>query len=288
MKKKIFTLNNIKEFLLLNLGVTLVAAGVYFFKIPNNFTTGGVTAISILVSGFIPQISAGTLIALLNLLFLLLGFIFINKTFGFKTIYGSLLFSGIIKVFEWFIPLEAPLTDQKLLELVFAVMLPAIGTAILFNINASTGGTDIAAMILRKYFAIDIGKALLINDFIIAFASGLVFGLETCMFSVLGLCIKSMLVDWVIESLNRKKSMLIVTTHYEEIRDFITKKLNRSATVWDVKGAYTEKEEKMLLTALSRYQAKQLQAYIHSVDSAAFTVVSNTSEIYGKGFMLIK
>lgn len=289
MKKIKITKQMIREFILLNIGVIIVAAGVYFFKLPNNFTTGGVTAISIVLSELIPiNITAGTYISILNMLFLILGFIFVNKEFGAKTIYGSFLFSAVIKLFEYVIPLDGPLTEQKLLELVFAMLIPAMGTAVLFNIEGSTGGTDILAMILRKYLAVDIGKGLLISDFVIALLAGFIFGLETCLFSLLGLFLKSIMVDWVIESINSKKSMIVVTKHYDIVREYITKDLNRGATVWDVHGAYTNDEEKMILTALTRYQAKKLQLFLKRSDPSAFTVVTNTSEIYGKGFMSIK
>jgi len=288
MKKIKITKHDIYEFMLLNIGVIVVAAGVYFFKLPNNFTTGGVTAIAIVLSSLIPGITAGTFISALNILFLFLGFIFVNKSFGAKTIYGSFLFSGIIKVFEYVIPLDGPLTEQKLLELVFAMLIPAIGTAILFNVDGSTGGTDILAMILRKYLAVDIGKGLLISDFIIALGAGFIFGLETCLFSLLGLFLKSLMVDWVMESMHSKKSMIVVTKQYDLVRKYITETLRRGATVWDVHGAYTNDAEKMILTALTPYQAKKLQVFLKRTDPHAFTVVTNTSEIYGKGFMSVK
>ena len=288
MKKIKITPKMLYEFLILNIGVIVVAAGVYFFKLPNNFTTGGVTAIAIILSKLIPGITAGSFISVLNIVFLILGFIFVNKSFGAKTIYGSLLFSGIIKVLEYVFPLDAPLTEQKLLELVFAMLIPAIGTAILFNVDGSTGGTDILAMILRKYLGVDVGKGLLISDFIIALGAGFIFGMETCLFSLLGLFLKSLMVDWVIESMHSKKSMIVVTKQYESVRHYITMELKRGATVWDVHGAYTNDEEKMILTALTPYQAKKLQVFLKDTDPHAFTVVTNTSEIYGKGFMSVK
>lgn len=288
LKKIKITKKNILDFLVLNLGIILVAVGVYFFKLPNNFTTGGVTALSMVLAGIIPGISAATFISILNIVFLILGFIFVNKSFGFRTIYGSIVFSLLIQLLEVLIPMDKPITDQKMLELVFAVLLPALGTALLYRLNASTGGTDILAMIIGKYFAVNVGNGLLISDIIIAFVAGLVFGWETCMYSVLGLFLKSIMIDWVIESLNKKKSMIIVTVHYELVRDYIVNVLKRSASVWDVHGAYTNKDEKMILTALSRFQARKLQLYLKENDPDAFTVVTNTSEIYGKGFLSIK
>ena len=138
------------EFLLMSLGTGLVSVGVYFFKFPNNFSMGGVSGMAVLLGKLIPQLSPSTFNSIINLLFLLLGFLLLDKGFGFRTVYCSILYAGLVQVFEILWPLSAPLTDQLMLELLFAVILPAIGSAILFNIGASSGGTDIAAMILKK------------------------------------------------------------------------------------------------------------------------------------------
>ena len=158
----------VREFLLLTLGTALVAIGVYFFKFPNNFSTGGVTGIAVIISAFVPGVSTSTFASVLNLLFLVLGFVVLNSGFGLRTTYCSLLFSGLLSLLDRFCPLEAPLTDQPILELFFAVILPSLGSAILFNIGGSTGGTDILAMILKKFSSLDIGRALLCCDVLIA------------------------------------------------------------------------------------------------------------------------
>ena len=150
-----------KDFFLLTFGTLLVAVGVYFFKFPNDFSTGGVSGLSILLGRVLPMVSPSFLVAVINVLFLLVGFFFISSDFGARTIYCTLLFSLSIQGMEWIFPLSAPITDQRLLELIFSVCLPAIGTAILFHQNASTGGTDIAAMLLRKFTSLDIGKSMI-------------------------------------------------------------------------------------------------------------------------------
>ena len=157
----------IRDFLLLTGGTILVAIGLYYFKMPNHFSTGGVSGISIILGALIPGLSTGTINFIINMLLLLLGFLVFGKGFGAKTAYSSILMSGIVWVLERVQPMNAPFTDEPLLELFFAVGLPAVGSAILFNINASTGGTDIIAMIVKKYSSIDIGKALFISDCVI-------------------------------------------------------------------------------------------------------------------------
>lgn len=275
----------LREFLPLTLGTALVAFGVYFFKFPNNFSTGGVTGIAVLLSAVFPSISSSTFASVINILFLILGFAVLNRGFGVRTVYCSLLFSALLSGLEWLCPMSAPLTDQKMLELFFAVIFPALGSAILFNMQGSTGGTDILAMILRKFTSLDIGRALLCVDVLIAGSTLFLINIETGLFSLLGLILKSVLVDTVIESLNRKKSFILVTSCPDEVCNFITHTLHRSATFWKAEGAYTHQEKWVVLAALSRAQAVALRRYLKVLDPHAFMLITNSSEIFGKGFL---
>ena len=273
-----------KDFLLLNAGTLIVAFGVYFFKIPNNFSTGGVTGIAIVISKFLPWISTGSLVFLFNMLLLGVGFVFLSRKFGFTTVYASTLMSVVVWVLERLYPMAAPFTDEPLLELIFAVGLPALGSALLFNIGASTGGTDIIAMLLKKYTSIDIGKALLAADFIVALSACFVFGIRTGLFSILGLLMKSMLVDSVIEGINQCKYLHIICQDPEVICDFIVQKLHRGATICEATGAYTHHKLYLVLSVVSRGQAVALRHYVRQVEPHAFIMTTSTSEIIGKGF----
>ena len=275
----------IQEFLLMTFGTLLVSVGVYFFKFPNNFSMGGVAGLAVLLGELFPQISASTYNSVINVLFLVVGFLVLDKGFGFRTVYCSLLSAGMIQVFSWVFPMSAPLTDQLVLELFFAVILPALGSAILFNIDASSGGTDIAAMILKKYTGMDVGRALLVSDVVIAAAALFVFDIRAGLCSLLGLALKSVLVDSVIESLNRRKAFMIITYQPELVTGYITRELGRGATVWEGTGAYTREKHQVVLTVLARHQAVLLRRYLKSSDPHAFMIVTNSSEIFGKGFL---
>ena len=273
------------EYALLTLGTALVAMGTYFFKFPNHFSTGGVTGIAVILSSIFPSISSSLFASVINVAFLLLGFGVLNRGFGVRTVYCSLLFSGMLAGLEWLVPLSGPLTDERLLELFFGVILPALGSAILFNTQGSTGGTDILAMILKKFTSLDIGMALLYVDVLIAGSTLILIDIETGLFSLLGLVLKSVLVDSVIESLNRKKSFILVTSCPEEVCDFITHTLHRSATFWKGEGAYSHQDKWVVLTALSRAQAVALRRHLKAIDPHAFMLITNSSEIFGKGFL---
>ncbi|MEL4861895.1 YitT family protein [Pseudoflavonifractor phocaeensis] len=279
--------HRLHEFALMTLGSALVAVGVYFFKFPNHFSMGGVSGLSILLGQLIPAtvVTPGVINTAINVLYLILGFAVLNRGFGLKTVYCSLLYSVLVQALEWVCPLNGPLTDQKMLELFFAVILPALGSAILFNLDASTGGTDIMAMILKKFTGLDVGRALLISDVLIAAAALFIFDIETGLFSLLGLALKSILVDSVIESLNRRKSFTVVTHDPEPVCRYITETLGRGATVWQGQGAYTHQDQYVILTALSRHQAVQLRNHLRQTDPNAFMLITNSSEIFGKGFL---
>ena len=274
----------IKEFLLLTVGTLMVTIGVYFFKFPNNFSTGGVSGISVILGAVLPGISTGELVLCINIALLVVGFAVFGRSFGIRTVYCSLLMSFSIYLLEKFVPLTEPLTSQPMLDLVFSVMFPAVGSAILFNCQGSTGGTDIVAMIFKKYTSLDIGKALFCTDFIIATAAGVVFGMETGLFSLLGLLAKALVVDSVIENIHLSKYFTIVTDKPDEVVEFIHKELNRSATLLSGEGTYKKENRKVILTVMGRAQAVRLRLYIRAIDPNAFMVISNTSEIIGKGF----
>ena len=276
-----------KSYLFMTLGAVIMAAGIYFFKFPNNFSTGGVSALSILLVPLLRGVSAGQIMIFFNILLLIVGFLVFGRKFAFKTVYCSMLLSICTRVFEIVLPMEAAFTDQKFLELIFAIGLTAVGSAILFNENASSGGTDIVAMILKKYSSLDIGKALLCSDAILAVASAFVFDIETGMFSVLGLVMKAFVVDNVIDSINLTKCFQIITDKDKEICEFITKDLHRGATVSMCTGAFTHDDKRIIITVLNRPQAVALKQYIKSVDPKAFTVITNSSDILGRGFRTI-
>ena len=281
------TKKSLTESLLMTLGITLVSVGVYFFKFPNHFSIGGVSGLAILLGEITPVawLTPSIYNGVINMLFLVLGFLLLDKGFGLRTVYCSILYSLQVQVFEWIWPMDGPLTDELILELFFAVLLPALGSAILFNLDASSGGTDIAAMILKKFTGLDVGRALLVSDITIAAAALLVFDVTAGLCSLLGLVLKSVLVDSVIESLNRRKAFVIITYQPELVIGYITRELGRGATVWEGTGAYTREKHQVVLTVLARHQAVLLRRYLKSSDPHAFMIVTNSSEIFGKGFL---
>ena len=277
---------SLSNFLIMTVGVFLLTVGVYFFKIPNGFSTGGVSGIGTILGKVIPieAITPGVLITVINVALLFVGLFVVGQEFGIKTVYCSLMFSGGTMLFEWLAPLSAPITEEPVLDLVCAILLTAIGSALMFRVGASSGGTDIVAMILKKYTSLDIGKALLVTDFLIASSAFFVFGVQTGIFSLLGLFAKAFVVDGVIESIGTCKYFTIITTKKEEIGDYITRTIHHGFTELHGIGGFTGEDRTVLLTVCKRIEGAHLRRFCKEVDPHSFIIVSDTSEIIGKGF----
>ena len=273
----------LKHFSLLTASTLIMAVGTYFFKFTNNFTFGGITGLAVLVADK-TSISASDFSFIVNMLLLVLGFVVLGKKFAAKTAYCSILLSVALSTLERVCPMDHPLTDQTMLELCFAIALPALGSAILFNIGSSSGGTDIIAMILKRYSSFDIGKALLVTDIMITVAGCFVFDIKTGLYSFLGLTIRSFMIDNFIEGFNLSKYFNVVCDEPEPICNFLVHELKRSATIVHAQGAFSGKDKYIVFTVLSRPQAVRLRNFIKENQPSAFMLISNTSEIIGKGF----
>lgn len=290
MKKKTPT-EYISYYAFLNLGILLMAIGIYFFKAPNGFATGGVSGLSIILSNLFPVLSQATYMLIINILLLAVGLIFLGKECGGLTIFCSLLMSLENRLFEIILPISEPLTDYPLLELVYAVLLTGIGSAIIFKCKASSGGTDIVALILKKHTNMNVGTALLFTDFLIAAATfigfsgnSIYFDAQTGLFSLMGLFAKVFVVDDIIDSINLCKSFTIITTRPEEVTEYIMKNMHHGATVLDGRGAFTGDGRSVIMTVCRRSEAIRLRKAVNDIDAHAFIIITKTSEILGKGF----
>lgn len=285
--EKINSMSKVKktllEYAMLTIATYVMVIGIYAFKFPNNFSFGGVSGLAIVLSKLLPT-TPGNITFIINMALLVIGFLFLGKDFGIKTAYVSILMSVGISFSERIYPMEHALTEEPLLELIFAVTLPAVSSAIFFNMDASSGGTDIIAMILRKYTRLNIGTALFISDLLIVLSACLVFNAQTGLFSLVGLLAKSLVVDNMIENINLCKYFTIICDEPEPICDFIMNKLNRSATVYEAEGAYEHRKKTVIITIMKRGQAVELRNFIRQTQPTAFIAITNSSEIIGKGF----
>ena len=209
----------------------------------------------------------------------------LGKECGGLTIYCSLAFSIETWVFEQLIPISAPLTGYPLLELVYAVLLTGVGSAIIFKCKASSGGTDIVALILKNYTNMNVGHALLVSDFVIAASTFFVYqSAEKGLFALLGLFAKTFVIDDILDSINMCKAFTIITTKPKEIEEFIIKEMHHGATIYKAEGVYTGEEKQVIITVCKRLESLRLRKKVKEIDPSAFIIITKTSEIMGKGF----
>lgn len=256
----------IKKYSILTVGAVVLALANYVFKFPNHFSFGGVAGFAVILSGMFGG-SASTYTFVINMLLLLIAFPILGK-----------------EVAQYVYPIDKPITNQPVLELVFSFMLLAVCSAIFFFMDASSGGTDIIALILKKYTSVSIGMALLLVDFAVVVISFFVYNPTVGLFSFAGFLAKSFFIDSVIESLNLCKYFTIVSDDADTICDYIHKELNHSATIMSAEGSYSHEPKKVIITVVNRDQALKLRKFVRSVEPHAFMMITNSSEIIGKGF----
>ncbi|MBW9151662.1 YitT family protein [Clostridium estertheticum] len=274
----------IKEYILITIGIALVALGLYFFLIPNDLAVGGVSGLAMVINQYMPGLTIGALMFVLNVVLFVVGFMFIGSSFGVRTMYASFGLSGMIWVLEKLFPMSGSITNDIFLELIFGILIGAVGMGMVFNQNASTGGTDIIAKMLNKYFHLEIGKSLLIADLFITILAGVAFGPRIGMYALLGVIINGYTVDAVIAGINNCKKVEVVSSKGEEIKRFIIEDLNRGATLYMAKGAYTNDEKEIITTVLGKKQFIKLKNHIKEIDKTAFIITYNVHETVGEGF----
>lgn len=276
--------NSLKNYLIIYLGVLTVAIGTSVFLIPSNLAVGGITGLAIVVNHMVPQIPIGLFLIGMNIILLALGFWLIGSKFGIKTIFASLTLSSTIWLIEVAFPLQQPIVDNIFLNLFYGILTIGIGLAIIFYHNASTGGTDILAKIINKYQQIEIGKSLLVADFLVTISAGITFGVELGLYALLGIIMNSFIIDYIIAGFNLKIKLTIITSNPEEIRNYINNNIQRGATIYRAEGAFTGEDKDVLITAMNRREFLALKAYIAKVDEDAFVMVSKVKEVFGEGF----
>lgn len=276
------TKDNMKDFTLITLGVFLVGVSVVYFFQPNNIAAGGVSGLAIIINHYIPSISIGPLILIMNFILYIVAFIVIGSNFGGKSIYSSLALSGVIWVLEKYLPLNV--TNDLMLATIFGTIIAAAGMAIVFNANASTGGTDILAKILNRYFHFNIGRSLLMVDFIVTFLGAITFGINVGLYALLAVIISGFAIDKIIAGFNICSEVTIISSKNNDISRFILDELERGCTFIKGVGAFTGKDTALLYAVLERHEFIKLKRYISTVDKNAFITVGEVHEVMGEGF----
>ena len=271
----------IKTYTMITIGTFLIAAAVYFFMKPFNLSIGSISGLAIVLSNLIPfQVS--TIALVLNIIFLIIGFIFVGGDFGAKTVYTTILMPLFLAVFENVLPNYTSLTNDPFVDMIAYVLLVSLGLAMLFIRNASSGGLDIVAKILNKYLHIEIGMAMSLAGMFTALAAALVAEPKIVIISVIGTYFNGLVVDHFVFGMNIKKKICIISKDIDKIKNYILYELKSGASIYETIGAYSGKKHLELQVLVDKYEYIKIMAYINEVDRDAFVTVYNVNEMLYK------
>lgn len=259
----------------------IIAAAVYFFQMPANVAISSISGLAIVLSHFMP-LTVATLTMIMNVVLLIIGFILCGHAFGAKTVYTSILLPTFLGVFEHFFPNFTSVNESAAIDVVCFVLIMSLGQSILFNMNASSGGLDIVAMILHKYLKMPLGTAMSGAGILIAMAAFFAFDAKTGILSLIGTYLNGLVLDHFIFNRSLKRRVCIVSPKLEDIRQYILHDLKSGATLYQAIGAYNLEKRDEIITIVDKMEYQKLMAYIKKVDPDAFVTVYNVSEIQYK------
>lgn len=281
------------ELIIMTLGMAVTAAAVYYFLVPSKLIIGTISGLSIVLSNiFSGGQGLGIWIMGINIVLLILAFLLIGQEFGFKTVYTALILGPLTdfwaEVFPWEnIANPNPVTGtpsvmgDPWLDLCCFVLLLSAAQALMFSINASTGGLDILAKIVNKFLHFDIGASVSVAGAVICCTAFAINPFRMVIIGLIGTWINGLVVDYFTATLNNKKRVCIVSKDYDKLRQFIINDLQRGCTMYEVIGGYSGEKSIELETLLNKDEFSKLMNYINKNDISAFTTAGNVSEIYG-------
>lgn len=266
------------EINILTIAIAIIAVAVYFFLVPSHTSISSMSGLGIVLSNFVPlPLSAITMI--LNVVLLIIGFFTCGKEFGLKTVYTSVMLPVFLGIFENIFPNTGSITNSQELDVLCYILVVSVGLSILFNRNASSGGLDIVAKIINKYFHMELGKAMSLSGMCVALSVALVYDKKTVVLSVLGTYFNGIVLDHFIFDHNIKRRVCIITKKEEELRQFIVRDLHSGATIYEAIGAYNMEKRNEIITIVDKGEYQKLMKYINQEDPEAFITVYTVSDM---------
>ena len=266
------------EINILTIAIAIIAVAVYFFLVPSHTSISSMSGLGIVLSNFVPlPLSAITMI--LNVVLLIIGFFTCGKEFGLKTVYTSVMLPVFLGIFENIFPNTGSITNSQELDVLCYILVVSVGLSILFNRNASSGGLDIVAKIINKYFHMELGKAMSLSGMCVALSAALVYDKKTVVLSVLGTYFNGIVLDHFIFDHNIKRRVCIITKKEEGLRQFIVRDLHSGATIYEAIGAYNMEKRNEIITIVDKGEYQKLMKYINQEDPEAFITVYTVSDM---------
>lgn len=278
MKKQLNYASIIKEALILTGVMAIIAAAVYFFLVPSHTSISSISGLGIVLTNFIPlPLSAITMT--LNVVLLIIGFITCGKEFGVKTVYTSIMLPLFLGLFEKVFPDFGSMTNSQELDILCYILVVSVGSSILFNRNASSGGLDIVAKIMNKYLHMELGKAISLAGMCVALSAALVYDKKTVVLSILGTYFNGIVLDHFIFDHNIKRRVCIITQKEDTLRQFIVEDLHSGATIYESIGAYNMQKRNEIITIVNKSEYQKLMNFINQEDPKAFVTVYTVSDL---------
>ena len=284
-----------KELPVILLGLLAGAAAIYYFLIPSNLVLGSISGLAMVVSkvteGLGVHLSVSTLVLIFNAILLVLAYVCLGPEIGVKTVIASLLFGPFMKLCEIIYPYEKliepgmnSVMGDPIFDLLAYVLLLGISQAFLFRINASTGGLDVVAMLMRKYLDMEMGTCVTIAGIIVCLTAIVVNPFRMVVIGIIGTWFNGLVVDYFTASLNKRKRVCIITPDYERIRQYIITDLHRGCSLYETKGGYTGETNVEIQSILTQHEFASLMEYVRKNCPHAFITAGNCGEVYGLWF----
>lgn len=268
------------------------AAAVYYFLVPSKLIVGSISGLSIVLSEFLSKFGVHfpipSMVFVINALLLIIAYILIDHEFGIKTVYTALILGPMIRVWELILPVEkvipagqTSMMGDPWFDLLCFVLVLSSAQAILFRINASTGGLDIVAKIFNKFFKLDMGLSVTVAGAIICLSGLLINPLNLVIIGLIGTWINGLFVDYFMASLNRRKRVCIISDEHQKIQNYIIEELVRGCSLYELTGGYSGAKQIEIQTLLTKPEFADLMSFIDKNGIKAFITASNVSEVYG-------
>jgi len=268
----------LKKIILIILATTFLALSVNLFLAPHNIAAGGLTGFAVILEAML-GLDRSVVVFVVNMIIIILAYVFLGKEVFFNTVIGA----AYLPIIMGLIPHEMVLVDA-MLSMIIGSVLFGLGVAILFHNQASSGGTSIPPLILKKYFDINPSIGLFLTDSFVVMLSLFVFELDSFFYAIISIFITSVTMSYLESGINKKKTVYILSEKSESIINYLLHEFKRGVTIIPVIGAYTKKETKMLMVTLSSKDYQRLISIVDEYDKKAFIITNTTTEVHGLGF----
>ena len=272
------TKQTVKEWFTITVGTFIVACAVYFFMLPSHVSVGSATALAMVMSNYIP-LPVSVITMIMNIVLLIIGFLLIGPEFGIKTVYCAVLLPALLWIFEQILPDFQSFTQDPVLDVCCYILIVGVGLAMLFSCNASSGGLDIVAKLMNKFLRMELGKAMSLSGMLVAASSALCYDMKIVVISILGTYFGGLLVDHFIFGMDLKRRVCIISSHVDEIVNFILHELHSGASLYDMIGAYDNTVRREINTIVDKHEYRLLMDYVKKVDPKAFITVYSVNEV---------